>query len=178
MQLVLLLFYLQLRKSTVQSFQNFQVHIILFFSEFVNFFHHSSFAPHWSRTCSFKTVCLRQHLNWIITGKNRCLKATCQLHKLVPLLKCLLKFLRPQYTQLFSLRLPDTKTEIFWFTVFNNFLKPSVFSSDILCLMICIPFHWFHLMGFPISGILLLCLSEHFQCSHYLFWIWCSPFLL
>lgn len=144
------------------------MYITPFSSESVNFFHHS-FGPHWSHAYYLKTVCLEQHFNWIITGKNRCLKATYQLHKLVPLLKCLLRFLRLQYTRLFSLRLPDSETEIFWFSVFNNFLKPSLFSSDILCLMTHIPFHWLHLMGFPISGILLLCLTEHFWCSHYLF---------
>lgn len=86
-------------------------------------------------------LCLRRCLNRIIAGKSRCLKATSQLHKLAPLLKCLLRFLRLQYTRLFSLRLPDSETEIFWFSVYNNFLKPSLFSSDILCLMTYIPLH-------------------------------------
>lgn len=136
-----------------------------FFLNLLIVFHHSSFAPHWSHALSLKTVCLRQHLNWIIPGKNRCLKATYHLHKFVPLLKCLLRFLRLQYSWLFFLRLPDSETEIFRFSVFNNFLKPSLISSDILCLMTYIPFHWLHLMGFPISGILFFA-SWHFWCFH------------
>lgn len=100
--------------------------------------------------------------------KNRCLKASYHLHKFVPLLKCLLRFPRLQYSWLFFLRLPDSETEIFRSSI--TFLNPLYFHQTSY-----VWWHTFHFVDFIWWDFQFL---EYYSLPHDIFdvFISCSGF--